>query len=88
MGFQWKANVSRDPVVIPGDELPCLLGSPLQEIVAFSCQERWKPIPAHIEEHAVGMRALAFADVTRHTSPDDDFDLLNWAEFMGKFFNQ
>lgn len=78
----------RAPVFIGHDELSTLLGSPAHEIVAFSCQEGWNPIPVQIDELPVGIPTLACADVTRYTSPDDDVDLVDYAEFMGKFVNQ
>jgi hypothetical protein len=81
-------NRDRDPVVIPGDELPSLLGSPVHKIVAFSCHEGWDPILVQIEERLVGVPALASADVTRYTSPADDVDLVNCAEFTRKFASQ
>jgi hypothetical protein len=74
----------RDPIVMMGQELPSLLGLPVDRVVAFRYQAGWQQIPVQIDERKlvdfgvvynqspIGVVTLAYADPNTYTGADTD----------------
>lgn len=74
----------RDPIVMVGQDLPSLLGLPVDRVVAFRYQGGWEQIPVQIDERKlvdfgvvynqapIGVVTLAYADPSTYTGADTD----------------
>ena len=85
-----------DPVVLTGDQLPALLGTPPGHIVAFHYEAGWIQVPVQVDERAwadfgdvygmftTGIVTLGYCDPNTYMGPDPEpmFDADDELVFM------